>query len=82
MTPHERLAQISATLDAIRPGWPVLSVEIAKRIDDLTLQLIGQNDEQTRGRIKELRNLLDFPVSLQQERDGISAELSDQDSAN
>ena len=52
--------------------------EIQQRIDALTVQLISQESEQVRGRIKALRDIQDMPETLQQERDGITAGLADQ----
>jgi hypothetical protein len=43
----------------------------------LTAELIGQDNEQTRGRIKQLRELMELPETLHQEREGISAGLAE-----
>jgi hypothetical protein len=48
-----------------------------ERRDALTLDLIGQDNEQTRGRIKQLRELMELPETLAQERDGLSAALAE-----
>lgn len=77
----DRLAQIERQLHAIQAVWPFLSALVQDRIDGLTAQLIAKNDEETRGRIKALQDLMELPVTLQQERDGISAGLSDSDPA-
>jgi hypothetical protein len=53
-----------------------------ERIEDHTRSLVQQNNDETRGRIKALQELLELPESLTQERDSISAALSDQDAAN
>lgn len=78
----ERISQITRTLDAIRNGWPLLAEEIDARLGELTEQLINNENEQTRGQIKALRWMKDLPVALAQERGGISADLSDKDSAD
>jgi hypothetical protein len=78
----ERIAQIARTLDAIRSGWPLLVEEIDDRISALTEQLINNDNEQTRGAIKELRRVRDMPDSLNQEREGIQAALADQAAAD
>lgn len=78
----ERIAQITRTLDAIRNGWPLLAEEIDSRIGALTEQLINNDNEQTRGAIKELRRLRDMPESLDQEREGIQAALAEQAAAD
>lgn len=79
MTPQARIAEITNCLQAISQGWPFLMTEIQNRINTLTLQLISQDNEQTRGRIKQLRDLQDFPETLEQERKGIMSALSEMD---
>jgi hypothetical protein len=77
MTPEARLSQISQTLEAVRSGWPSFLSVLQEKADRLTLDLIGQDNEQTRGRIKQLRELMELPEALQQERDGINAGLAE-----
>lgn len=77
MTPEQRIEQISAGLESIRGGWPFLSQLFKEEAERLTVELIGQDNEQTRGRIKALRELMELPEALIQERDGISAGLAD-----
>jgi hypothetical protein len=74
MTPAERVDQINQQLEALRPGWPVLAEILREKAEALTVSLIGENNEQTRGRIKALRELMELPETLQQERDGIEAQ--------
>lgn len=81
MNPEDRLSHIQQTLDAIAPGWPFLQAHIDHQIADLTAQLINQDNEQTRGRIKALAGLIALPEALAQERDGIRAGLAEQASA-
>lgn len=76
-----RIGQISRALDAFSTAWPALSVLIGERITERTNSLISENNEQTRGAIKELRALLDLPEALQQEREALTAALSEQDAA-
>jgi hypothetical protein len=77
VTPQARIDQISTTLEAIRPGWPYLLEILKDRAHDLTISLVGENNEQTRGRIKQLTELMNLPETLQQEREGISAGLAE-----
>jgi hypothetical protein len=77
VTPQERIDQINQTLEAVRNGWPFLLAVMQERRDALTLDLIGQDNEQTRGRIKQLRELMELPETLAQERDGLSAALAE-----
>lgn len=81
MTPEDRVHEIQKTLEAIQNGWPFLLSVLDARIAGLTEALINNDNEQTRGRIKALRELKELPETLAQERDGISAELSERDSA-
>lgn len=72
MTPAERTEQINTALEALRQAWPVLSSMLQERIEGLTAELIAQDNEQTRGRIKALRELMELPETLQQEREGLA----------
>jgi hypothetical protein len=77
-----RLEQIEAALQAIQPGWPFLLAEVQTQIEREIERLVIQNNEETRGRIKALRDLMNLPEALEAERDGIlAAELPDPDSA-
>lgn len=83
MNPEDRIAQIQRTLEAIQNGWPSVLAVLNQRIADMTEQLINNDNEQTRGAIKELRRLAEMPASLVQERDWLStAELPQTDSAD
>lgn len=82
MSHEQRLSQITAAMQAMQIGWPFIAHEINLLIEGHTMSLIGQNNEEVRGRIKALRDLLNLPESLDQERQGIAAaELPDPDSA-
>lgn len=78
MTPDARLSHIQQTLDAISPGWPFLQAHIEQQIAEQTAQLINQENEQTRGRIKALAGLLALPEVLVQEREAIQTALAQQ----
>jgi hypothetical protein len=69
----QRIEQIDATLKAIQPGWSFLLAEITTQVDQLVVSLIAQNNEETRGRIKALRDLMNLPELLEAERQGILA---------
>lgn len=77
MNAKERLDTINATLQAMQSFWPVFVESIDTRIAELTLQLINNDNEQNRGRIKALLEIKNMPETLQSEREGISAALSD-----
>jgi hypothetical protein len=79
---HRRIAEIQRTLEAIQTGWPFFMVLLNARISELTENLINNDNEQTRGAIKELRRLRDMPETLVHEREGISADLPDEGSAD
>jgi hypothetical protein len=82
MSARARLAEISNTLQAIQGAWPYVLAEIDSRIESLTVQLISQESEQVRGRIKSLSDLNDMPETLQHERDALSAALAAEAAAN
>ena len=82
MSAQARLAEIGNTLQAIQSGWPYVLLEINSRIEALTGQLVSQESEQVRGRIKALRDLRDMPETLDQERQALAAALADQAAAN
>jgi len=82
MNAKARLTEIGNTLQGIQSGWPYLLAEINSRIESLTVQLVSQESEQVRGRIKALCDLRDMPETLQQERDGLSAALADEAAAD
>lgn len=75
---EQRIGEIGRWLEARGQSWPFFAAEVARRIEALTLDLIAQDNEQTRGRIKALRDVLDMPASLASERDGMSAGLAEQ----
>lgn len=74
---NARLDYLNTTLDAFDFAWPRLSVEIQSRIDHLTLSLISANNDETRGAIKALRELLALPDTLRYERNHINEEMKD-----
>lgn len=80
MTPEDRIEQIGRLLPALTD--PELVALLNTEAAALTARLVWENDEQTRGRIKQLRALIDLPAALQSERDQIQAALSDQDAAD
>lgn len=48
-------------------GWEVLSKYLQDRKDHLIVGLVASDNDQTRGRIKEINDLLELPSRLQQE---------------
>lgn len=73
MNINARIDYLNTTIAAIEHTWPQVSIELKSRIEDLTQKLIGEDNEQTRGAIKELRRLLVLPETLASERDYIKA---------
>lgn len=73
-----RLEQIEARQRQITPAWPSVAAELKAIIDQHIERLITQDNEETRGRIKALRDLMDLPEALESERQSITAaELPD-----
>jgi hypothetical protein len=79
---NDRIEYLNLLLTTVESAWPRLSVEIESRIADKTLALIAKEDEQARGAIKALKDLLELPDTLKSERAHITAELSERDSAS
>lgn len=77
----ERLGHINRLLEVMPSAWPFLLVELENTIRDKTESLISKEDEETRGAIKALRNLLNLPSDLQHEREALTVALSEQDAA-
>lgn len=73
-----RLNEVERLLMAADAIWPLLAQEIGKTIAQHVETLITQDNPEVRGRIKALRDLLNLPETLHQERaDILAAELSD-----
>lgn len=78
MNPYDRLNEIEEVMPLLASSWQRISVELRYRIDILTERLIASNDEQARGAIKELMQLIDLPATLKSERDYLAEGLSEQ----
>lgn len=74
----ERLAQLAQMQQGLNSAWPTLSTWLLERKDRFTRELIETNDEETRGRIKELVTILELPQGLQDE--AIALQLPPQES--
>lgn len=72
LTAQERLAQITPLQHALQAAWTTLKPHLEARRAELIAKLVSANDEQTRGRIKELDELLELPERLQQEAIGLA----------
>lgn len=74
---QERIARISLLIDSMRTCWPSIVEELRTREAELITQLIAQDNPETRGRIKQLRDVIDLPSLLRSEQDGLTAALSE-----
>lgn len=79
LTLEERIRQIDMELPALIPL--ASSAFLAERLAEYTEKLVDANDEQTRGRAKELRDLINLPAALQEERSHLAVALSEQSDA-
>jgi hypothetical protein len=52
---------------ALAAAWGPLEKHLRERKADLVLKLVSKNDDEVRGRIKEIDDLLELPERLQQE---------------
>lgn len=82
MTPEQRINEIAQWLEASKTAWPFFAEELRQRIATHTADLIGTDNEQTRGRIKALAAVLELPQTLSSELEGIRAGLSEPDPAD
>jgi hypothetical protein len=82
MNTEDRISHIGKALTALQPGFPFLVMEIDERITELTEQLVNNDNEQTRGRIKALRWVKELPEALSNERQGLAAALPETDAAD
>jgi hypothetical protein len=73
MDVKERLAELMLLQGALSAGWSSLESYLETRRMELMLALVAHEDEQMRGRIKELDNLLGLPERLQREAEGLTA---------
>lgn len=75
MTPdvEARKAEVLRLQGALQGNWTALSIHLNARKQELIIRLVSGNDEQTRGRIKEIDDLLALPEWLQQEAIALAA---------
>ena len=73
---NDRQLQLEQFMGSVGNNWSQVVREIDNRLEGLIVSLISTNNEETRGRIKALRDLRDLPIALQQELDAIKADLS------
>ena len=73
---NDRQLQLEQFMGSVGNNWSQVVREIDNRLEGLMVSLISTNNEETRGRIKALRDLRDLPIALQQELDAIKADLS------
>ena len=78
----ERIEYIAEFLARTMTAWPLIVAEIDVKVGELTVQLINNDNEQTRGRIKALIGIKELPETLHQELEGMRAALSDKDAAD
>lgn len=64
---QERLSQIAPLQQGLDAAWTTFKPHLEKRKRELIAQLVAVNNDETRGRIKELDDLLGLPERLQQE---------------
>lgn len=76
-----RISYITDWLERTKTAWPLVVAEIDAKVSELTAQLINKDDEQTRGRIKALRDMKELPETLLSELEGMRAPLSEEDGA-
>lgn len=76
-----KLAQAQRLRDGILPVFPLLKIHYENEISRLTASLIHADDEETRGRIKQLLDFLRLPEKLDGEMQEIHRILTQPDEA-
>lgn len=59
--------ELAALHNALAGSWPFLRPWLEQKKKDLLLALISANNEEARGRIKQLDEILNLPEQLQSE---------------
>ena len=72
----ERKAQLQTLLNAMQ-NWPQIRPELERMKAQMVMSLVTSDDEQLRGRIKQLNDILDLPATLFSELQGIQDALPD-----
>ena len=73
---HARISEISA-LTGMLQLWPTLRPELERQKLALVDNLVTQENEQIRGRIKQINDFIDLPSALNQELRGLQEALPD-----
>ena len=71
-----RKEELEKSLQVLKTGWEAVEKEISARVASLTESLIATENMETRGRIKALLDLKEFPSQLESELRGIELELT------
>lgn len=72
---QQRVIAVAAAVNSLRD-------ELMQRIAERTGLLIAANNDETRGAIKALQEILNLPATLQSERDQMTAALSNEPDAD
>lgn len=64
---EKRVSEIQSTLNAMDGTWPHVLRELARSREQLVSALVTENDEQTRGKVKQIDALVLLPNTLRQE---------------
>ena len=73
---HTRIGEISALINLMQL-WPTLRPELERQKLDLVNSLVMQENEEVRGRIKQINDFMDLPSALNQELRGLQEALPD-----
>lgn len=77
MDSNERRGHVTALYSSLPGSWPMLEKELTHLREQFVADLIVSNDEQKRGRIKMIDELLRLPETLRQEMDQMAQSLPD-----
>lgn len=63
----ERLAELALLSQGLNAAWPTFSKWLNERKERYLRELVEKDNDQTRGRLKELQVILELPQGLQDE---------------
>ena len=72
-----RMAQLTALRAVLPASWALFSEELARQREDMLIRLVAENDEQLRGKVKMIDELLRLPNTLDQEIRNLEQSLSE-----
>lgn len=74
---QKRLAEVAALQNVLPGSWPHLAAELGRLRERMVEGLIASNNEELRGKVKMIDELLRLPNTLDQESKDLAQSLSE-----